>query len=254
MLVPMSQNGTMATRTSRTKAPAPAAYHHGDLRNALVREGRRSLEENGVAELSLREVARRTGVSVAAPSRHFDGKEGLLSAIASDGFAELAAIRRAIADANPTALAKAREMMRGYVRFALQNRGLFNLMVGPRIIDAKKHAELQAATSESFNMFSDALFELAAQTGWPAKAMDLVAHAAWAMEHGLATLILSDRAPRHGRDVDTETMIDFSIELLLSGIAAGPAAFSRVASPAMARAPAGKSRKPVAKRAPAISR
>jgi len=84
--------------------------------------------------------------------------------------------------------------------------------------------------------------------------MDLVAHAAWAMEHGLATLILSDRAPRHGRDVDTETMIDFSIELLLSGIAAGPAAFSRVASPAMARAPAGKSRKPVAKRAPAISR
>lgn len=67
----VSQNGTMATHTPRKKAPAPAAYHHGDLRNALVREGRRSLEENGAGELSLREVARRLGVSVAAPSRHF---------------------------------------------------------------------------------------------------------------------------------------------------------------------------------------
>ncbi len=254
MLISMSQNGTMATRISKKKAAAPAAYHHGDLRNALVREGRRSLEENGVAELSLREVARRAGVSVAAPSRHFDGKEGLLSAIASDGFGELAAIRRSIADANLTALAKAREMMRGYVRFALQNRGLFNLMVGPRIIDAKKHADLQAATSESFNMFSDALFELAAQTGWPAKSMDLVAHAAWAMEHGLATLILADRAPRKGRDVDIETMIDFSIELLLSGITAGPAALRRVAGPAAAPAPAGKGRKAVGRGMAATSR
>lgn len=244
----------MATRTTRKKAPAPAAYHHGDLRNALVREGRRLLEERGVAELSLREVARRTGVSVAAPSRHFDGKEGLLSAIASDGFGELAAIRRSIAGSRLSVVAKAREMMRGYVRFALQNRGLFNLMVGPRIIDPKKYAELLAATSESFNMFSDALFDLAAQTGWPAKSMDLVAHAAWAMEHGLATLILADRAPRKGRDVDTETMIDFSIELLLSAIAAGPATLRRVVSPAMAPAPAGKSRKPVGKGMAATSR
>ena len=250
----VSQNGTMATHTPRRKVPAPAAYHHGDLRNALVREGRRSLEENGAGELSLREVARRVGVSVAAPSRHFEGKEDLLSAIASDGFAELAGIRRSIASANLTVVAKAREMMLGYVRFALQNRGLFNLMVGPRIIDPKKHADLQAATSESFNMFSDALFALAAQTGWPTKSMDLVAHAAWAMEHGLATLILADRAPRKGRDVDTETMIEFSIELLLSGISAGPAALSRVASPAMVPAPAGKSRKSVAKGVAAISR
>lgn len=56
------------------------------------------------------------------------------------------------------------------------------------------------------------------------------------MEHGLATLILADRAPRKGRDVDTDTMIEFSIELLLSGIAAGPAALSRM--PGLAKAPA----------------
>lgn len=74
-------------------------------------------------------------------------------------------------------------MMLGYVRFALQNRGLFNLMVGPRIIDPKKHADLQAATSESFNMFSDALFALAVQTGWPKKywISSPMRHGRWSM-------------------------------------------------------------------------
>ena len=150
--VAVSQNGTMATHTPRKKVPAPAAYHHGDLRNALVREGRRSLEENGAGELSLREVARRVGVSVAAPSRHFEGKEDLLSAIASDGFAELAGIRRSIAGANLTVVAKAREMMLGYVRFALQNRGLFSLkwagcVVG---INAGNHGPVNCARSGHF--------------------------------------------------------------------------------------------------------
>jgi hypothetical protein len=65
----------------------------------------------------------------------------------------------------------------------------------------------------------------------------------------LATLILSDRAPRKGRDVDTEAMIDFSIELLLSGIAAGPATLRRLVTP-MASASAGKSRKPVGNEQP----
>src|SRR5258706_5257703 len=138
---PVSQNGTMAKRIARKKAAAPAPYHHGDLRNALVREGRGLLEEHGVAELSLREVARRAGVSVAAPSRHFDGKEDLLSAIASDGFSELAEVRRSIARSHLSVIAKAREMMLGYVRFGLRNKGLFNLMVGPRVIDAQKQAE-----------------------------------------------------------------------------------------------------------------
>lgn len=217
----------MATRKAADKPAAPSTYHHGDLRNALLREGRRLLEDRGIGELSLREVARRTGVSVAAPSRHFDGKDGLLSAIVSDGFVELAALRRSIASAELTALEKARQMMLGYVHFALRNRGLFNLMVGPRIIDPQQHAELQRATSESFGIFCDAIFDLAAMSGWPPAQRDLVTHAAWAMEHGVATLILSDRAPRRGRDVDAEAMIDFSIDLLLRSIVAGPGASPR---------------------------
>jgi hypothetical protein len=64
--------------TLKASAVSAAPYHHGNLRNALIAEGRRVLEEVGVRELSLRNLARAVGVSEAAPSRHFPGKEGLL--------------------------------------------------------------------------------------------------------------------------------------------------------------------------------
>jgi AcrR family transcriptional regulator len=218
-------------RPKRTKAkapPAPAPYHHGDLRNALLREGRQLLEEMGAAELSLRECARRVGVSEAAPSRHFEGKEGLLAGIASDGFRELAAQRLAIVELKLSPLEEAREMLLSYVRYAQANKGVFNLMVGPRILDTRRHAELLEEGAKSFNLFSESLVRLAIDSGWPRSQVDLVAHSAWAMEHGLATLILADRAPRADRKVDLAQMIEFSISMLLSSVVAGPGAMRRV--------------------------
>jgi AcrR family transcriptional regulator len=215
-------------RRTRLKKPSAATYHHGDLRNALLREGRSLLEEKGAAELSLREVARRAGVSEAAPSRHFDGKEGLLAGIAAEGFRELVTRRLAITELKLGKLETAREMMLSYVRYAQANKGVFNLMVGPRILDPNRHAELQEVGSKSFGLFSDAVVELALESGWPRRQVDYVAHSAWAMEHGLATLILADRAPARGRNVDLEQMIDFSIGMLLSAIVAGPSALRNV--------------------------
>src|SRR5437016_14215729 len=65
-------------------------YHHGDLRGASLRAARELLEENGGADLSLRAVARRAGVSPAAPYRHFADRDALVSAIAAEGYRELA--------------------------------------------------------------------------------------------------------------------------------------------------------------------
>jgi hypothetical protein len=65
--------------------------------------------------------------------------------------------------------------------------------------------------------------------GWPDKDLNLVVHAAWSVEHGLATLIIADRVPRFDRKIDVRQMIRFSISLLLTGVAAGPAHFARVA-------------------------
>src|SRR5579862_9443874 len=64
-------------------------YHHGDLRNALIEAARAILEEESLAELSLRAVARKAGVSHAAPYRHFPNHEALLAELATEGFVEL---------------------------------------------------------------------------------------------------------------------------------------------------------------------
>ena len=212
----------------KDKQPAPAIpYHHGDLRNALIMAGLAALEDIGARELSLRFVARSVGVSEAAPSRHFDGKEGLLAAMAAQGFSELATQRRAVKVSEDTSSNKVRAMMDQYVRFAQQHKGLFDLMVGPRILQRDAHTELTQASNESFELFAGAVCDLALALGWTAAQLNLVVHAAWAVEHGLASLILGGRAPRPDREIDIDEMIEFTISLFLSGISAGPAQVER---------------------------
>jgi AcrR family transcriptional regulator len=198
------------------------AYEPGNLRHALVEEGRRMFEENGATELSMRALARRLGVSEAAPSRHFRGKEELLAAIASSGFRELAARRKAISARHLPALAKAREMMLSYVRFGLKHAGLFDLMIGPRILEEFRHGELEETSENSYAYFSHSITDLASEAGWPEGAFTHLSHAAWSMEHGIAALILADRIPREDSALKRQKMIEFSIDFFLDGIAAGP--------------------------------
>lgn len=199
-----------------------AQYHHGNLRNALIAEGRTALEEVGVHELSLRYLARAVGVSEAAPSRHFAGKEGLLAAIAANGFLELATLRTTIQACDESGMAKAYRMMRTYVEFAQRHKGLFDLMVGPRIIVRDRYPELLDAGVKSFKLFASSVQDAALESGWQKRSLPLVTHAAWSMEHGLATLILSGRAPQLGYSVRIDEMIHFSICMFLSAVAAGP--------------------------------
>src|SRR5689334_3926996 len=74
-----------------------SSYHHGDLRRALIDGALEAIAENGVAALSLRDVARRAGVSHAAPAHHFGDKQGLLTAIAIEGFEGLYEVTMAAA-------------------------------------------------------------------------------------------------------------------------------------------------------------
>ena len=70
-------------------------YHHGDLRRGLLRAAAEAIAENGVAAVSMRDLARRAGVSHAAPTHHFGDKSGLLTAFAAEGFDLLAKVARA---------------------------------------------------------------------------------------------------------------------------------------------------------------
>jgi AcrR family transcriptional regulator len=86
----LERNGRQRGMESRHEPQRPKSYHHGDLRNALIQAGLELLAEGGVQELDLRKVARRAGVSHAAPYRHFADKQALIAAITEEGFRLLA--------------------------------------------------------------------------------------------------------------------------------------------------------------------
>lgn len=232
---------TIARPRARDRTPAPAktlrpmrpqvrepAYERGGLRNALVVEGRRMFEENGAGELSLRALARRLGVSEAAPSRHFSGKEELLAAIAVDGFKELAEQRKQLAAQQLAPLPMARQMMLSYVRYGQTHAGLFDLMTGPRLLQEFVRGDVEDISNISYTYFANSVFALALQSGWPREQLHHLSHAAWSMEHGIAALILGGRTPRTDSHLQTQDMIEFSIDLFLTAVVAGPAALGRV--------------------------
>ncbi|WP_208513407.1 TetR/AcrR family transcriptional regulator [Variovorax paradoxus] len=188
-------------------------------------EGRKMFEESGASELSLRALARRLGVSEAAPSRHFAGKDDLLAAIARSGFEELAEQRKQISARALPAFPKAREMMLSYVQYALDHAGLFDLMTGPRLLLAFRRGDMERSSDVSYSYFANAVFDLALENGWPREQLHYLSHAAWSMEHGVAALILAGRTPRTDSGLDMQRMVQFSIDLFLTGVVAGPQAF-----------------------------
>lgn len=216
--------------SSKPSTLKKSEYHHGNLRSALIEAGRHALKTVSAQELTLRYLARMVGVSEAAPSRHFAGIDALFACIAASGFRELASLRIEIHDSGDTPLSTAYRMMRVYVDFALREKGLFGLMIGPRIVSREDYPELNEESGKSFKLFSDAIEALAKESGWKKADLNLVTHAAWSMEHGLATLILSDRAPRAESPVPVTDMIEFAIQSLLGAIFGGPDLLRAVAA------------------------
>jgi AcrR family transcriptional regulator len=155
-----------------------ASYHHGDLRAAVLRAAQKILEEQGVAALSLREAARRAGVSHNAPYRHFADRDALLAALAAEGFAQLGQALAAAGAQGPRARGEA------YVRFALEQPQRFRLMFGGTLrLDA--HPALRAAASATYQALVRAFEPLAGMQAAPTAAA-----AAWALVHGLSQLLL----------------------------------------------------------------
>src|SRR5215213_6595995 len=117
----------MTTDTSSGEAARP--YHHGDLRRALLEAAVEAIAEVGPAAISLRDLARRAGVSHAAPAHHFGDKAGLLTAVAADGFRRLAATLGEAYEATGSFL----EVGVAYVRFAVTHRAHFEVMFRPEL-------------------------------------------------------------------------------------------------------------------------
>lgn len=163
-------------------------YHHGDLRTALLDAADGLLDEGDAGAISLREVARRAGVSAPATYRHFKDKEDLLAALATRGFE---AFKKALGDAISNAGDPLAAMGQAYVRFALARPGRFRLMYGPAIADRARYPDLQAAWKATSEGMTTAL--QAHATSPAASAIGSLK--LWCMVHGLSQLILDGMLP-----------------------------------------------------------
>jgi len=164
------------------------SYHHGNLRPALLAQARALLDEGGPEALSLREAARRAGVSATATYRHFQDKEALLAAVAAEGFREFAAaLTTPLRAGQPFAA-----MGRAYVEFALAHPGLFRLIFSPLMRERERYPELKIASNLAFDALRGAT---ALAKGGSASDIESTAIAAWSMVHGLAHLLLDGVLP-----------------------------------------------------------
>lgn len=193
-----------------------AAYHHGDLRTALVAAAEDLLAEKGPEAFTLRECARRVGVSNAAPAHHFKDVATLLSEVAAVGFERLtAAMSAARAEAGSDPAGRLLATGRAYVQTAVAHPATFHLMFHSQRCD-RNHPRLRAAGAGAYRVLNEAVRALAKDTDvLPA------VHLAWSTVHGFATLQIEGRLggdPRFGEAAQWPRHLDAMLELLLGGL------------------------------------
>jgi AcrR family transcriptional regulator len=167
--------------------PPDRPYHHGHLRQAILAAAVDALTESGPGRLSLRELARRAGVSHAAPAHHFGDKAGLLTAVAAQGYDLLAD--------GLTAAQRAGDFLDvgvAYVAFAIEHRAHFEVMFRPDLYHPDDPA-VAAARHRAADALYGGVGTVAATRRGPN--IPLAGTAAWCLVHGFATLWLNHALP-----------------------------------------------------------
>ncbi|WP_333619986.1 TetR/AcrR family transcriptional regulator [Dietzia sp.] len=204
------------------------AYHHGDLRRTLLDEAASAIADDGLAALSLRALAKRAGVSNAAPNYHFGDRSGLLTALATEGFDRLAAAMDHLAaqgdDAPKNASSGLVDMGVAYVDVTLSNPSHFAVMFqtallradDPALLDAQQraYAALRDGVSRALDA-SGTRTAAAAADGAEAKAEEDAVVAAWSLVHGYATLVIGGAVP------DTDPRARARVIAKMLGLSAG---------------------------------
>jgi AcrR family transcriptional regulator len=170
-----------------------SAYHHGDLRPALLKAAERELTETGIEGFSLRGVAKRAGVSHAAPTHHFKDASGLLTALAAIGFEKFVVTQRA--HQSRTAPDQRSQLLAagtGYICFAMKHPALFHLMFTSSRPDFTDDHLRRAAEFAYAKLATDVDGHSGGGCGHAAETNFRIA-AAWALVHGIAGLVVAKR-------------------------------------------------------------
>jgi len=198
-------------------------YHHGDLRNALIRAGLTILAQEGVDGLDLRKVARAAGVSHAAPYRHFADKQALLAAIAEQGFEQLAArMSAALAEAPEDAPSQLALLAHAYVRFAFEHpahmREMFSGLTAERAAYPALHAAAKSAFQQVIQVVQHGQSQQAIGPGDPASLATVV----WSQIHGITMLLIEDQIMGvKGDEQAVAQLVAQCVRVLYDGLRAG---------------------------------
>jgi AcrR family transcriptional regulator len=216
----MSNPQANVDETAITDANRQDHYHHGDLKAALLHAAESLLREKGVEGFTLRECARRAGVSHAAPAHHFGDSAGLLAEFAAVGFERMHARMQAYrAEATPAPFPQLRAVGQAYMDFAVANPAHFKLMFRRDKLD-RTNERLKSAGALAFDQLRQALAKALNKTDINAELI-----LAWSTVHGFATLLLDERlAPFDvGAEPETfgKTMGDSVLTNLFAGLAPG---------------------------------
>ncbi len=205
---------------ANTDHQRPKSYHHGDLRNALIQAGLEMLSESGAAALDLRKVARKAGVSHAAPYRHFADKQALIAAINEEGFHRLAErIQSTLREAPGDAVERLYAIARAYVHFAQENPWLMREMFSGLTIEREAFPDLHHASKTVFMLYIEVIKRGQEQGSIIDVDPGALAGVLWALLHGVAMLTIEHQMRPYTDGPDgVENVTRFSVQMLYEGL------------------------------------
>jgi AcrR family transcriptional regulator len=190
-----------------------------DSRERILQSAVELMSKEGLAALSMREVARRAGVSHQAPYHYFDNREAILAAIAEDGFKQFNAALESASGSN--AVARLIAAGRAYVGFALSHPAHFHVMFRPELVDLRKYPSAQAEASRGFGILQLLVDGLVKEKFLPARLMGGMIILTWSFVQGLSGLLLEGPlAQMAGDDLKSNDQIESALrtfEFLISG-------------------------------------
>ena len=205
-------------------------YHHGNLREALIRAALDLIAEKGPGGFTFADAARSAGVSSAAPYRHFRDRDALMTDVARRGFERFTtALTRAWNDGRPDPFAAFEAVGRAYIAFARDEPAYYSAMFEAGVpLDADP--ELRQAADRAFGVLRQAAETLSARlpaAGRP-PALMMALHI-WALSHGVASLFARADAGRRKLPMSPEELLEAAVLICLTGLgfSAGPAAAKR---------------------------
>jgi AcrR family transcriptional regulator len=194
-----------------------SSYHHGDLKRALTEAALALVAEKGPKGFTLSEAARRAGVSLAAPYRHFADKADLLASVAEQGFLELHQALGDATDGVPDPRDRLTALGRGYVRWAVAHPDYYQVMFGAEAKDKADYPGLLIAGAQAFGDLHEAVTRCVASGLMKEQEPLKIAGPMWAMVHGIAALAIGGDLHHVGVEEQPEDLAARATNELLDG-------------------------------------